>query len=105
MTMKDSPLLKIPHNILVRAVMKLTKGLYHSFVYQPGADSYLLRFDPNGVQDLVAFVPNEFVNAGSTYPHLLHILGILLDMDEKRVIAKLCKTAESITGREPLDKL
>lgn len=107
--MKDTPLHTIRHHKLLRATVEVALEFIHSIVMVPGPSqsewSYIVRFAPDGAQDLIAFRPKSHKLHGQSYGELVKILSHLLEKSEDDVITILRDESASIPAFAPLEKL
>lgn len=94
---------EIPHQKLVKAVLSLCGTAVHSIVSYPAEKAkdwkYVVRFDPNGAQDLVGFVPGH---ENQDYTELVRIMGILLNLTPDLVIDQIMRKAKNMKS-SPLE--
>ena len=97
---------EIPHQKLLKAVVRIAKPFVHSFVSFPHEQAdqwrYVLRFDPNGIQDTVGFVPGH---VDHSYETLVRILGVYLELSEAQVLERLLQAAKDIKPAQDWERL
>lgn len=107
--MENLPLHTVSHHSLLRATVKIAREFIHSIVMIPGptsrAWSYIVRFAPDGAQDLIAFRPKSHKLHGQSYKDLVKMLSHLLEKSEEDIVIILMDEAAAIPSFAPLEKL
>lgn len=93
--MSTEILKQVHYQKLLKAVLRLCGTHIHSIVSFPREKvdqwEYVIRFDPNGIQDIIPFVPDT---SRQDYDELVRIIALVKEITEAEVISSLLSASK-----------